>query len=358
MLEEDMRARNLPPTVPQETHAENWADWRQKTLDLFMREEYGLTPPAPESVRAEKGPVNEDAWAGKAQAYPVTLRWQTPGGEFSFPMQMVVPKAHRPVPLFVYLSFSPYGALGYCPVEEIVDHGYALATFCYNDVTRDEEDHDSSGLAPLYPRTNPATDWGKIGMWAFAASRVLDYALQLPYIDSRRVYVVGHSRLGKAALWAGAQDERFAGVVSNDSGCSGAAVTRGKRGEKVKEITRFTHWFCRNYHQYAEREAEMPFDQHQLLALIAPRLLYVASASEDAWADPASEFMGAALASQAYERLGLQGLVNPAGDMIQADQQLHEGRIGCHLRPGPHFLSRYDWQRFMAYFDRHAPGAR
>ena len=166
----------------------------------------------------------------------------------------------------------------------------------YNDVTRDTEDNFESGIAKMYPRRNDGTDWGKIGMWAFAASRMMDYIQTLPEIDRQRVYVAGHSRLGKTAIWCGVQDERFAGVVSNDSGCSGAAVTRGKKGEHVVHITKnFPFWFCKNYQKYIENEENMPFDQHQLLALVAPRPLCVGSATEDEWADPQSEQMAARL---------------------------------------------------------------
>jgi hypothetical protein len=232
-----------------------------------------------------------------------------------------------------------------------------MATFCYNDVTLDENDHFESGLAAMYPRENPETDWGKIGMWASAASRVMDYVQTLPQIDKSRIFALGHSRLGKTAIWTAVQDERFAAGCSNDSGCSGAAITRQKQGEHVKEITKnFPYWFCGNYQKYIDRENEMPFDQHQLLALMAPRTLYVASAVEDLWSDPYSDFMSAKLASDAYELLGVTGLVNPTGEMIGVNEHLHEGNVGYHMRAGKHFMSRDDWKQYMAYFDKHYPG--
>ena len=357
MFKEDVLARKLPPTIPAGMTAEKWPAYRKEMMELFMREEYGFTPPAPPEVRAEKGPNESNAWAGKAIAYPVRLSFDTPKGEFSFTANIVLPKADHPLPLFLYISFLPYPNGRYGPIEEIVDGGYAMATFCYNDVTLDKDDNFESGLAAMYPRDDPATDWGKIGMWAFAASRLMDYVQTLPEIDKSRIFSVGHSRLGKTSIWCAAQDERFAAGCSNDSGCSGAAVTRDKTGEHVEQITRnFPYWFCGNYRKYVGREDEMPFDQHQLLALLAPRTLYVASAQDDAWSDPYSEFMSAKLASEAFELLGGKGLVNPTGEFIDANEHLHEGNVGYHLRTGAHFLSRYDWQQSMMYFDRHFPG--
>lgn len=357
MFLDDVLARKLPPTIPPELKKEDWEAYRNETINLFMREEYGVTPPAPACVRAEKGPYESNAWAGKADSYPVKLSFDTPRGEFSFTANIVLPYADHPLPMFLYISFLPYPNGRYGPIEEIVDGGYAMATFCYDDVTLDKNDNFESGLAAMYPRNDPATDWGKIGMWAFAASRVMDYVQTLPQVDKSRIYAIGHSRLGKTAIWTAVQDERFAAGCSNNSGCSGAAVTRGKQGERVKEITKsFPYWFCGNYQKYIDREHEMPFDQHQLLALMAPRKLYVASAEEDTWADPYSEFMAAKLASDAYDLLGMTGLVNPTGEMIGANEHLHEGNVGYHMRSGKHFMSRYDWQQYMMYFDKHCPG--
>ena len=357
MFTEDVLARKLPPTIPADMTAEKWPDYRKEMLKLFMREEYGFTPPAPPEVRAEKGPYENNAWAGKALAYPVKLSFDTPKGEFSFTANIVLPKAEHPLPMFLYISFLPYPNGRYGPIEEIVDGGYAMATFCYNDVTLDKDDNFESGLAAMYPRNDPATDWGKIGMWAFAASRLMDYVQTLPEVDKSRIFSVGHSRLGKTSIWCAAQDERFAAGCSNDSGCSGAAITRDKTGEHIEQITRnFPHWFCGNYKKYVGREDEMPFDQHQLLALLAPRTLYVASAKEDAWSDPYSEFMAAKLASEAFELLGGKGLVNPTGEFIGVNEHLHEGNVGYHMRSGLHFMSRNDWQQYMMYFDKHFPG--
>jgi hypothetical protein len=352
MLKDEVARRALPPTLPAGLKKEQWNAYRREKIQFFERNVYGITPQAPAEVRAQKGPYERNAWAGKAEHYTATLSFDTPRGEFSFPVDIILPHSDKPLPLLLYASFLPYPNGRYGCIEEIVDRGYAMATFCYNDVTRDEQDFFTSGLAAMYPRRGDGTDWGKIGMWAFAASRVMDYVQTLPEIDPNRIFCVGHSRLGKTALWCAIQDERFAGVESNESGCSGAAVTRGKKGEHIIDIvTRFPFWFCENYFQYANREETMPFDQHQLLALMAPRLLYVASAEGDEWSDAQSEFIGAALASEAYALLGVPGLINPGGEMPGVCEPLHGGRVAYHVRTGLHFMSRYDFGQIMTYLD-------
>ena len=353
MIFDDLANRKLPPVLAPDTTAENWPLRRGELLEIFAREEYGYSPEPPASIGAEINHMEDRAWAGKAEHREVALKFPTPKGEFSFPVDLVLPYSDKKLPLVIYLSFEKYPIGKYGPIEEIVDGGYAMAVFCYEDVTRDEDDGFTSGLAAMYDRRNDGTDWGKIAMWAWAASRVMDYAQTLGGIDKNRIFCAGHSRLGKTSLWCGAQDERFAAAVSNDSGCSGAAITRGKMGERIEQIsTRFPYWFCENYQKYRGKENDMPFDQHQLLALMAPRPVYIASASEDIWADPQSEFLACLAADDAYKLLGMKGLVHE-NRYPEPGEYLHGGNIGYHLRPGPHFLSRYDWQMFMRFMDAH-----
>lgn len=348
-MQEEKTRRNLPPLFPEGMTAEAFPGWRQERLALYARECFGVTPPAPKALRAEIEADREDDWAGKAEHRRVKLTLELEAGEFSFPVHLVLPKAQRPAPCAVYISFTPYATAGYQPIEEVVDHGYAMAVFCYEDVTRDNGDF-ADGLAAFFPRQG-ADAPGKISLWAYAAMRVMDYLQTLPEIDSARTFVMGHSRLGKTALWAAAQDERFAAAVSNDSGCSGAAVSRGKVGESVAAIYRqFPFWFCENYGAYGGREDALPFEQYQLLACTAPRPLYVASASQDEWADPQSEFLSALLASPAWALLGAQGLPEGA-QMPESGGRLVSGCVGYHLRPGTHYLSRYDWARVLRFLD-------
>lgn len=350
-LREELERRGVPGLLTfangaKLTDRDTWDRRRTELVEILAREEYGIMPP-PAPVSYEIITHDKNEYAGKVQYTAVRLKITAPDSVFCFPLNVFLPKSENRLPLILHIAFRGDIPDKYMPVEEITDRGFALASFSYNDITSDSNDGFTSGIAGLYDRK--IYNWGKISMWAWAASRALDYLMTLSDIDTERVAVIGHSRLGKTALWCGANDTRVKYVISNDSGCSGSAITRGKTGERVKEITKnFPYWFCPNYKQYIDKEEEMPFDQHFLISACAPRCVLIGTAAEDNWADPFSEYLAAYAASDAYRLLGLNGVVGEnrapaAGDIF------HGGNIGFHMREGGHFLSRYDWNRYMDY---------
>ena len=255
---------------------------REEMLSLLLDEEYGRLPPNPEKLTFEvvDKPIVNRFCASKATLHKVIAKCILNGNEFSFPFYRTLPTAPGKHPFFVHINFRPDVPDRYMPSEELVDNGFAVFSFCYTDITSDNGDFTDGLAGILYHegKRNP-NDAGKIAMWAWAAQRIMDYAVTLSdVLDLDRAVVCGHSRLGKTALLAAATDTRFTFAHSNDSGCSGAAITRGKVGEQAFDICkRFPYWFCENYLKYANNEHLMPFDQHWLIALAAPRPVYVAS---------------------------------------------------------------------------------
>ena len=365
---------------------------RPEILELFTNEVYGKVPGIQEISEVKVWETSANAVNGLAIRKQLSLFFKKDDRNLEVNVLMYLPKNQHKVPVFLAYNFT--GNHTVCsdpsirlteswvannpsigiinnqvteqsrasdaqrwPIEGIIKAGYGLVTVYYGDIDPDKDDF-SDGIHPFFYQEGQTglryNEWGSIAAWAWGLSKVMDYLEQEPLVDSKKVAVLGHSRLGKAALWAGATDPRFAMVISNESGCGGAALSRRKFGETVQIInTSFPHWFCDNFLEYNDQEELLPVDQHMLLALIAPRPLYVASAEDDKWADPRGEFLSAKYASAVYKLLGLEGL--PAKEMPEVNHPVM-GTIGYHIRSGKHGLTLYDWNQYLKFADKHFGG--
>ena len=342
--------------------AEVWRkNHRPEILELFREHVFGRAPIGrPDGMTFATGTVDPQVLQGAATVKNIVVNFTGESSGLRMDMRVYTPnKATNPVPCFLYLgrpmpADSPLPSRLVEALQEIISRGYALAIIDRSALDGDEHDGFGNGVHgefdPPGERTGEA--WGTIAAWAWGLSRALDYLETDKDVDAKRVAAMGVSLGGKTALWAGAQDERFAMSISVCSGCTGAALSRRRFGEPVGAINaRFPNWFCENYHKYNWQEDELPIDQHMLLSLIAPRLLYVSSADEDLWADPRGEFLGAKHANPVYELLGDPGL--EADNMPALESPVHAGRIGYHIRRGGHGLEHYDWLRYLDFADRH-----
>ena len=363
MLDKILKEKDYLPVLKMadgtDVTPELWQKRREEMKKLLETYSYGITPDAkPTRVYGEviaKGTYR--SYAGKVNEETIKISFDTERGTFSFPAQLYVPKKVTRPPVFLHICFRP-APDQYIPVEEITDAGYALMAVCYKDIVNDNHYGDySDGLAAYFGTTidRAPDEWGKIGMWAYGASRALDYIIESrPDLDGERVAVIGHSRLGKTALWTAAQDERFFAAISNNSGYGGAASSKHGSGERVTDFLRVGSWdwYCETFKDYKdEGEDVKPYDQSFLLALIAPRYLCVGSAENDRGADPKSEFLTTLHASAAWELLGVPGLITP-DKMPEAGDHLPEGNVAYHMRAGEHFLSREDWNYYIKFLDK------
>ena len=377
-------------------NAKQWHTKRRKELlELFTAEMYGQAPPRPKDMRFEVFDVDKNALNGKATRKQIAVYFNGKADGPRMDLLMYIPNhLKRAAPAILGLNFwgnhaihpdpairittswmesgkgNPYVKLSCVtdhqateacrgvnaaqwPIDTILARGYALITAYREDIASDDAKTGfQKGIHPIYPDYQQRNDnFGTIAAWAWALSRAMDYVVTDKAIDAKRVAVFGWSRLGKAALWAGATDERFAMVISNESGAGGAKLFHRGVGENIRRLcTVFPHWYAANFKKYMDKDTLLPFDQHQVISLVAPRPVYIASAVDDKGADPQGEFAAAKAAESVYLFLGKTGL--PAQTIPPLNQSV-QGQIGYHIREGGHDVTLYDWKQYLNFADKH-----
>ena len=366
-------------------------DWersrRPEIHDYFAHQVYGVVPAELNYHKAELMDYEPAALGGTAVRKQVNLHFKKGEKSIVVPVLMYLPSGSTNAPVFLAYNFKGNHSLSadtailvdgkklsqltgepsknFNPssrgertsrwaIDKMIDAGYGLVTVNYNTVDPDKNDFSDGVHALFYapgqnsPKKN---EWGSLSAWAWGMSRVMDFLETEPLVDQDKVVLMGHSRLGKTALWAGANDSRFSIVISNNSGCGGAALSRRRFGEKVSDInTNYPHWFAKNFHNFNENESALEVDQHMLIALMAPRPVYVASASKDPWADPRGEFLAAQAATPVYELYKKKGIETK--EMPAVNTPIHES-VGYHLRAGKHDVTDYDWEQYILFADQH-----
>ncbi|QMU31674.1 acetylxylan esterase [Adhaeribacter radiodurans] len=361
---------------------------RPALLKLFADNVYGRLPGKPKGLHFKVTSEDKEALGGKAIRKQITIYFTPADTGASMDVLLYLPKqAKGPVPIFAGLNFKGNHTVHTDPeikitsrwvaedknagitgnkanentrglqasrwvVEEILTRGYGLATAYYGDLEPDYPEGYKTGIRTQLSKSLQIqpNEWGAIGAWAWGMSRIMDYFETDPAINAKQVALQGHSRIGKAALWTGANDTRFAMIISNESGEGGAALARRWYGETVARLnSAFPHWFNPNYKKFNDKPNQLPVDQHQLLALIAPRPLYVASAQEDQWSDPKGEFLSAQAVGPVYALFSKKGIETP--EMPGLNQPVGE-TVRYHNRSGKHDVTLYDWQQYLDFADK------
>ena len=358
---------------------ELWPARRKEILDILCTYGFGYSPDKPVKVDAE---IQYDSSkytyakvlksvAGKALVQQILLSIEGPYGVFKLPIQIVVPVYVEKPPVIFHFAFSPslndrapgssrVGA--YAPVEEIIDNGFAYVHVCYNDIIDDDTHGDyqtafvNNGMGKIFCKgdTRKMDEWGKLGIWAYGGSRIVDYLLTRDDVDHNCISVAGNSRLGKTALWCAAQDERiFAGLV-NCSGFGGAGLMKVLNHRRLLDMidSGGIDWWCERVKEYAEDATKLPYDAHFMLAMVAPRYVNLVAADGDFPHYQLADFLSAAAASPAFEIQGLKGFVSDE-ELPHPTVVYNEGHIGYALRPGSHYFSRWDWNRHMEFILKH-----
>lgn len=353
-------------------NSEDYEKRKEEMMNYFYSEVYGSVPNIPYEVSFELIEEDHEYYEGKAIRRQIKMTISTELGESDALLLAYIPKTDKPVPVFVGLNFlgntflenddsilTSYGNLldqeeleerrgeryDRWPSSTLIDEGYALITVCANDFSPDNKKDFDSRLISIFDNGD---EFKTISAWSFGLSRVIDYVESENRLDSEKIITVGHSRMGKTSLWTAAQDERVALAISNGSGNTGAALSRGAVGENIKSVNKqFPHWFVDEYEKYAGLEYEMPFDQHMLLASIAPRKVYVSSSTNDLWANPFGEYQSLALASAVYQLYGSEIELNI--DNINEETYFHTEFFGYHIKEDRHRINNIDWNYFISY---------
>ncbi len=364
----------------------DWNKRRDEIYKMFSEEIYGIILEWHGKIEVTTVSQKEKIFDGLATREEVMLHIKNGNNQLNVLLLIYIPHSPKPVPVFLGYNFygnhtitnetdvtltpgwvrnnndykitehkATEGSRGLFvsrwPIKEILSRGYGLVTLNYGDIDPDDRDAFKNGVHRLFDEQRDNTSWGKISSWAWGLSRVMDYLETNKAVNAKKVAIIGHSRLGKTALWAGASDKRFALVISNNSGRVGAALTKRIYGEPLDFMqSAVPFWFCENFSKYTGKENLLPVDQHELLTLIAPRPVYVASAEDDLWADPKGEYLSCVAASSVYNFLGETGF--PSQTMPPVNHPVI-GTIGYHIRTGKHDVTLYDWQCFMDFADFH-----
>ncbi len=374
--------------------ADAWtSERRPEVLAMFQENVFGRTPANWGKVSFETREVKKDALGGKATRKLIHIALPEHPTWAGMEVMLYIPNGlGAPAPCFVGPSFGGNHAVSTepdvplstrwmrpnkeknivnnrateatrgtessrWPLEMIIGQGFALATYYYGDIEPDHAEGWKDGLRAALSKDGVNTewkngDWGAIGAWSWGLSRIADYLETDSDVDAKKLAVIGHSRLGKTSLWTGAQDTRFGVVVSNNSGEGGAAIMRRKFGETTAVITKsFPHWFTKTYASFGGKEETCPVDSHMLVALAAPRAIYIASAAEDQWADPKGEFLSGLNAEPVFALFGKKGYGVTQQPAI--DHPVGDDAIGYHIRTGVHDVTDYDWQQYLKFAQKH-----
>lgn len=354
MLNQELKNLNLPDPLRMNDGTycdttEKWEKRREEIIELFEKEVFGKTPKKPENVKYEIISTYEKAVAGFATYNRIKISFNTEKGEFSYEADLYLPNNVINVPLAIFLHFGDGPTCRVFPIEDLINANIAILAIRYEEIMVDKNDF-SKGLAGMFLddiNNRKSHEWGAIGCWAYAVSCAVTVALTIDCIDSAKIALIGHSRLGKTSLWCAVQDTRISLAVINNSGNTGASLSRGNTGETIKEnANRHPYWFEKDYAKYADNLDKMPFDQHFLVSAIAPRKIYICSRNRDHFASPKTEFLSAYASSKAYNLHNLDGLICD-DNYPTANTFLDKGNIIYSICDGGHFLGRYEWDNII-----------